>query len=356
MPNPFACVITTIQSPTPSVRTLAARLAQANAELIVVGDRKGPSAFDLSSDPNTALWFLPLAEQRDLPFRLARILPEGHYARKNLGYLLAFLHRAACIYETDDDNAPNEFWAPRSLNTSARLVNGAGWHNVYRLFTDENIWPRGLPLDAVNAPPPPVTGLAHDLRCPIQQGLADLSPDVDAVWRLVMDREITFDRGDSVWLGPEQWCPFNSQTTWWWPEAYPLMYLPSRCSFRMTDIWRSFIAQRCLWAMGLGLVFHAAEAVQQRNTHSLQQDFEQEIAGYVGNRKIAAALEALELTPGFTAVGANLLLCYEKLVEKGYFPDEELDLVRAWLADVEQATAAPIVEVTRAVVPREDAH
>ena len=38
-----------------------------------------------------------------------------------------------------------------------------------------------------------------------------------------------------------------------------LMYLPSTCTFRMTDIWRSLIAQRCLWELGQGVVFHAAD-------------------------------------------------------------------------------------------------
>ena len=76
-----------------------------------------------------------------------------------------------------------------------------------------------------------------------------------------------------VWLGPETWCPFNSQSTWWFPVAYPLMYLPSRVSFRMTDIWRGFVAQRCLWELGKGIVFHAAEVVQRRNPHALLRDF-----------------------------------------------------------------------------------
>ena len=133
------------------------------------------------------------------------------------------------------------------------------------------------------------------LHAPIQQGLANNSPDVDAVWRLVLDEEFTFSEGPSVLLRPGAWCPFNSQTTWWWPEAYPLLYLPSYCSFRMTDIWRSFVAQRCLWETGNGVVFHGPEVFQERNLHSLSSDFEAEIPGYLGNASIAHTLEQLHL-------------------------------------------------------------
>ena len=178
------------------------------------------------------------------------------------------------------------------------------------------------------------------MEAPIQQGLADNSPDVDAVWRLVMDRPLTFDEGPSVLLPPGTWCPFNSQSTWWWPSAFPLMYLPSHCSFRMTDIWRSFVAQRCLWELGHGLVFHAAEVVQERNPHDLAKDFELEVPGYLHNASITGALGNLELRPGAGAVADNLIRCYESLVTGGHLPTEELDGVRAWLDDLETVLAS----------------
>ncbi len=83
----------------------------------------------------------------------------------------------------------------------------------------------------------------------IQQGLANGSPDVDAVWRLILDRNFAFSDGAPVVLEAGNWSPFNTQSTWWWPIAYPLLYLPSYCSFRTCDIWKSFIAQRCLWEL-----------------------------------------------------------------------------------------------------------
>lgn len=335
MPNRFTVVITTIQEPTACVRTLAQRLAELGAPLVVIGDKKGPSQF---VQPNTELF--TLSAQMEMPYQLAKLLPTGHYARKNLGYLIAMSRGAPCIYETDDDNAPNNSWRVRELATEAQRVAPRRWANVYRMFTDQVIWPRGFPLEFVNDagtwahnPAAPV----ERVDAPIQQGLADLSPDVDAVWRLIMDREFKFREGRSVWLSPNCWCPFNSQTTWWWPVAYPLMYLPSFCTFRMTDIWRSFVAQRCLWALGYGMVFHAAEAVQERNFHDLLRDFESEVPGYLNNQQIVQTLASVDLKSGSREVADNVVRCYEALIAKTFLPCDELPLLRAWLADVDGA-------------------
>src|SRR5262245_9672513 len=132
-------VLTTIQPPTSCVLGLSAQLAAVRSPLIVVGDRKGPASFDLPGGCDVS--FLSLAQQQGLPFRLAASLPVGHYARKNLAYLLAIQRGAGCIYETDDDNSPNEHWRPRSLTTLAQPVQARRWMNVYRVYSDELIWP-----------------------------------------------------------------------------------------------------------------------------------------------------------------------------------------------------------------------
>ena len=333
--NRVAAVITTIQEPTAAVRSLAGRLRPLDADLVIIGDKKGPRSFELDGAR-----FFDLDAQRVLPFELARKLPVGHYTRKNVGYLEAIAHGADCLYETDDDNAPLAAWAPRVLDVPALNVSDRGWVNVYRHFSDQRIWPRGLPLDGLVesfARGVATSSESSVVRAPIQQGLANGSPDVDAIWRLVLDQPFDFEDRPSVVLGAGAWCPFNSQSTWWWPEAFPLLYLPSHCSFRMTDIWRSFIAQRCLWELGLGVVFHAAEVVQDRNEHNLMRDFTDEIPGYQRNRELAQVLESTSLMAGRDAVAGNLRRCYEALMEKGFFAKAELDLVDAWLAGLEQA-------------------
>lgn len=353
-PDMFA-VLTTIAPPTNCVKKLLAKLIySADGCLIVIGDSKGPSAYDL---PGTV--FLPLVEQERIGFKLAENLPTGHYARKNIGYLYAMREGAECIYETDDDNAPLPNWTPRQelLEDVQICHDGAdSWVNVYQYFTGKSIWPRGFPLDEIhgellaarssfaarrsslNSAAPRAKnqepGTPGALRAPIQQGLVNGSPDVDAVWRLTQDRPFEFEDAPSVLLRPGYWCPFNTQSTWWWPVAYPLLYIPSYCSFRMCDIWKSFVAQRCLWELDLGIVFHAPEVFQQRNEHDLMKDFTDEIPGYQRNKELASILSDINLKSGEEHVSDNLLSCYESLVKHEFFPRKELELVQAWLNDV----------------------
>jgi len=323
-------VITTIQQPTADVQALAE--CRDISKLIIIGDKKGPTSFDLEG-----ACFYDLPSQMTLPYELAVRLPIGCYARKNIGYLIAISEDAPCIYETDDDNAPLPHWQKREQYTEAVDVETKGWVNAYRYFSDENIWPRGLPLNEIKKLSVDGLAKAHvSVSCaPIQQGLANGSPDVDAIWRLVLDHEFTFKDVTSIRLNPGAWCPFNSQSTWWWPEAYPLMYLPSFCSFRMTDIWRSFIAQRCLWELGHGVIFHAAEVFQQRNEHDLMRDFTEEIDGYTGNSRFADVLTELRLKKGKDALTGNLRACYTALIEAGFFPAKEMDLLNTWIGDLE---------------------
>lgn len=336
-------VITTIQSPTNSVRQLAARLTGGKGHMVVAGDTKGPHSFDLSEVPGfdaNQLTFLSIQDQLNSGFKLAQLLPTKHYSRKNIAYLLAVQRNASCIYETDDDNGPLESWASRLeyvSNVATRQSESRArpaWVNVYRHFSDELIWPRGLPLDQIHSTAVEKDLASQTIWAPIQQGLADGSPDVDAIWRLTLDHEFCFENRSSVLLPAGQWCPFNTQTTWWWPVAYPLLYVPSYCSFRMCDIWKSFVAQRCLWELGTGVVFHASEVWQERNVHNLMRDFNDEVPGYQLNNRIAEILEATVLVSGPNHVAENLRRCYSELIRHQIFPETELTLVDAWLKDL----------------------
>ncbi len=85
----------------------------------------------------------------------------------------------------------------------------------------------------------------------------------------------------------------------------------------------------------MGLVFHAAEVIQERNEHHLMNDFEQEVPGYINNESIIKTLSDLSLATGSNAISSNLIRCYEALVSKGFIPREELPLVKAWVSDLE---------------------
>lgn len=329
----IAIVVTTIFPPTAALLQLADMAKVAGWKLIVVGDRKTPSNFFIEGAR-----YLSLQDQLDSGWNLATQLPHNHYARKNLGYLDAMASGAARIVETDDDNMPlSSFFDSNEVTASCRVVRDTEWINVYRLFSNQNVWPRGFPLDRIRSAPPATSDALESMYCPIQQGLADDDPDVDAIYRLVVGAPVVFDRKPPVALAPGALCPINSQNTAWWPDVYPLMYLPSHCSFRLTDIWRGLIAVRIAGAQGWNILFRSATVRQERNEHDFMDDFTKEIDGYLRTSEIARILADTVLPSGKERIPEAMMLCYKALCMAGVFPNEEIQLVENWLIDVENS-------------------
>lgn len=320
------CVVTTINKPTKAIEKLHEHFG---GNLIVIGDRKTPQDWQYKN-----INLVSVSDQMDSNFATCFNIPFNHYSRKNIGYLMAMMNNAELIYDTDDDNIPNENWILRTRSIEVNESVGLGWYNVYNLFSEENIWPRGFSLNHISWWHP-LGGHCRKVSS-IQQGLSDGEPDVDAIWRVLFKKQITFENDLSVYLTPQTWCPFNSQSTWWFPKAYPLMYLPVTASFRMTDIWRSFIAQRCLWEIGEGITFHSpSEVFQERNAHDWLKDFEDEVPGYLKNGLIVEILSELKLKAGEEFVCENLLTCYQSLVEENILKEKEITSVNAWVKDYE---------------------
>jgi hypothetical protein len=335
-PSKVALVVTTIQGPNAVMRELAQSAKAANAGFFVVGDRKSPPGpYQL---PGTEYFSLEQQHQRFGAF--SRQLPEGHYVRKNLGYLAALDSGADWIVETDDDNFPHaDFLHLPTASMPVRRIAGGGWINVYNHFgPTQAIWPRGLPLDQVMQAERTISSAVDGDEQPlIVQGLANDNPDVDAVYRLTRPLPVTFDhKALPLALSKGQWCPFNSQNTWFRRDVAALLYLPAYCSFRMTDIWRSFVAQRCLWAMGGSLIFVAPTVRQERNEHNLMRDFADEVSGYLKNDAIRRCLDDCQLTGQPLE---DLLRCYEAMIQAAIFPRDEAELVQAWIAEVSRRVA-----------------
>lgn len=329
-----ALVVTSINPPNAAMRELSAGCIAQGWDFFVAGDGKSPTDYDLEG-----CRFLSLEAQRGSGFTLGKICPERSYTRKNIGYLFAIKAGAEVIVETDDDNHPKDvFWAPRQIHTACRAVETNRWVNAYRYFSENFIYPRGLPLnharDEVTA-----AGDLQNRDCPIQQGLADNDPDVDAVYRMLFPLPFNFETAhDPVLLRNGSWCPFNSQNTTFFKSAFPLLYLPARCSFRMTDIWRSFVAQRILQAKGDGILFHGATVWQERNEHDLHRDFMDELSGYSHNARMREELMALPLRPDET-VQVMMESCYQTLIRHGWVGKEEEELLQSWFSDLDDLGA-----------------
>jgi hypothetical protein len=320
-----ATIITTIH---PCSTGIERFLRLGGREVVVVADRKTPAYKETEG-----LEFLSVQRQQGLGFRLGAILPFDHYCRKNLGYLWAMTQGAETIYDTDDDNLPYDDWAFPEFVCELRCDGMGQFVNMYRYFTTESIWPRGFPLNRLQDEEPVLATTGEQLGVGVWQGLADGDPDVDAIFRLIYNRDTKFDRRVPAVLPRGRYCPFNSQNTLWSREAFGYLYLPVTVSFRFTDILRGYLAQRGLWEHGLHLGFTRATVWQERNAHDLMRDFRDEVECYLNVERIVEILERLTL--GIEPL-KNLRAMYEALVGEGVVDQSELTYVDAWIEDVRQ--------------------
>jgi hypothetical protein len=323
-----AIVITSIFEPTEAV-VLFSKYKQ--YKLMVVGDMKTPVNWKCDG-----VDYLSVAEQNEMTFELAKILPFNHYCRKMLGYLKAMQFDVDYIIDTDDDNIPKDMWLFPAFEGKFDCVSqDRGFVNIYQLYTIQKIWPRGLPLQLI--------GTNFDLekeisrkecRVGIWQGLADEDPDVDAIYRLTNDTPCYFDERDPVVLGKGTISPFNTQNTIIRKELFVLMYLPTFVTFRFTDILRGLVAQPIMWLYGCHLGFTNATVVQKINPHDYMKDFISEIPMYeLGEKVITIVTNALQMSE---SIENNLYKAYEALLKENIVTAEELVTLKAWINDVEK--------------------
>jgi hypothetical protein len=325
-------VITTIHEPSEAVRAFASLPGH---RLVVVGDRKSPAGWACPGAD-----YLSVEDQLRLHGPVARLLPFNHYGRKMIGYLHAIAGGADVIVDTDDDNLPKPGWSFPDFDGTYDVIDaGPGFLNVYALFTDQHIWPRGLPLDRILHGDHVAATAPAACRVGVWQGLADEDPDVDAIYRLVVGKACIFRERAPVVLAKGTLCPWNSQNTAVRRELFPLLYLPVTVTFRFTDILRSLVAQPIMAAAGYGLGFLGATVVQKRNPHDPMADFESEVPMYRHTRTAIERTEATIVTG--RSVSENLLAAYESLAAAGIVERAELETLRAWLEGLRQAMGPP---------------
>jgi len=327
-----AIVITSIFHPTKAVVEFSQKK---DCQLIVVGDKKTP--VDWQCD---FVDFISISQQESMNFELARVLPYNHYCRKMLGYLKAIQNGAEWIYDTDDDNIPKvkhnggalDF--PTSEGRFNCIPEEEGFINIYQLYTQQKIWPRGLPLSLINTDfqLEKKIELKH-CEIGIWQGLADEDPDVDAIYRLTSDKPCYFDEREPIVLGKGTVSPFNTQNTLIRKDLFTLMYLPTYVTFRFTDILRGLVAQPIMWLYNYQLGFTNATVIQKRNPHNYMEDFDSEIPMY---RQCEKVIEKVSIAvSAFKSIETNLYAAYEALLNENIVCEKEMLTLESWLKDMQ---------------------
>ena len=318
-------VITTINPITKAIKTFKNKR---DWNIILVGDKKSTP---IKSENN--ITYLSVEKQNNLGYESNNICPYNHYARKNIGYLYAIQNDADIIYDTDDDNYPNDKWniSGKYCKRKIKNINKKNkFFNVYRYFSNDIIWPRGYPLDEINNKGKYYIDKTENNEIGIWQGLAENDPDVDAIYRLIYRKKIKYIDKPSICLGKRIFSPFNSQSTFWFKNAFLFLYLPSTISVRATDIFRSYIAQKLLWELNLHLGFNNCNVFHERNEHNNLNDFKHEVYSYLNIKKLVNILDSInfdcDIVEKFYAV-------YRELIENKILGNKEMKRLDAWVSD-----------------------
>lgn len=377
----YWAVVTTINPPTPAVERQA---AQPGWCLVVVGDKKGPFSYPIPKGGNMTI-FLDVPKQLEFSGEsdFGKLLPFNHFGRKNLGFVYAIIHGAKTVFDFDDDNAliskrsqlgiPGYHHAVAVTHAHEHESNAHHGHkpatqsqgqghtysvetagaeynfsviNPYPLLgaTTPNSWPRGYPLTLIKAThfdhSNPLT--LHKMNIPattvgVIQYLANHDPDVDAIYRLTQPLPLDFPvRGhtplvmpDRNALGKQVFCPYNAQATIHNEIALWSLLLPITVHGRVSDIWRSYAAQRLFADIGAKLVFSPPVVVQFRNSHNYLADFDSESPLYLEADKLVE-----QLTEWFSCeptLPGRMEELWVMLYQHGYLGEKDVALVQAWL-------------------------
>lgn len=319
-------VITSINPPTNQVKAWA-KLSDYN--VVVVGDNKSPDNYNCEG-----VHFLNIEDQKRRYPDLARVLPENHYCRKLMGYLYAANElKSTVIVDTDDDNAPLDDWNDGlSLEYHQVESKDGEWINIYKHFSEINVWPRGYPVHFNKSFNGIVSGAS--IKVDLSQGLCHGDPDVDAIFRLNHHiTDVEFKKSTPLSLSMyNTFSPTNSQNTTFVSRIFPLLYLPSTVTFRYTDILRGYIilALKSRWEINIG--FRSADVFQDRNEHNLISDLKSEIPMYNDAEIIVSdMIKHLESLPLKVSISDDMIEIYRFLNKKRVVQTSELKTLTEWL-------------------------
>ena len=335
--------------------------------LVIVADKEKPESyiFHTTRGVDQRVVFLTAKDQENIGSEFVKSLPWHSFGRKNVGYLFAVANGAEVIFDFDDDNmlkfwiqgatTDTDLWIDKYADMNKPLlVRAAGGKNLFFnpypcLNSPADIWPRGFPLSlSRNHCYSEQTVISEEKidhkTIGVLQSTADHSPDVDAVLRLVANEELedfAFQRPPSekysslpLFLEMGTYSPYNAQATLHFSRAFHALYLPVTVAGRVSDIWRSYVAQAIFSITETRWGFLPRPlVVQDRNPHSNMADFSAEIPLYTQVEQLINFLEK------WTTKMKSRVWTFEKTVEnlwvelfeRGFVEAEDVTNMQLWL-------------------------
>lgn len=276
-------------------------------ELIVVGDRKTPSSYQLKRGT-----FLDYRYQAAEYPELCEIMgPDSVDRGRNIGFIEAWRRGADVIATIDDDNIPlfnwgndivvnqevesNHFIMPANVPVFDPL-----WPTAERV-----LWHRGFPLQLLQSRRESRLMGNKKINCKVQANLWNGDPDIDAICRFAYNpKDIVFDvtngrGGFSGYWSCDRFSPFNTQNTMI-SGKYIKDYISIPFIGRMDDIWGAYLFEH---HNPESVVYGEPTVFSDRSPHDTTDDMKLEILGYLKTLEFCQRLdrggekEAFELLP-----------------------------------------------------------
>lgn len=382
-------VLTTIFEPSKALDELLQHIDRSSSPLtskwcvVVVGDTRTPehAYVNLEKQYSGVMHFLGIERQKALWYRTAKHIGWNTFARKNVGYLFAIDHCANVVYDMDDDNVVidemhsldrfSPIIASRSVMTEHRRNHSHHQHlfNPYVHFNNTataapgaSIWPRGFPLDVIQSHTlltkhrhihhavvhRHLRNQAHDAiddSVALLQSIADVNPDVDAIYRLVQRLPVHFHRRsddkNTVVLSLDTYAPLNAQALLVRRrDAMFGLLLPASVHGRVTDIWRSYVWQRILHEIGMKVAFSEPWVTHERHVHNYMRDFQAELPLYERAGALIDYLRAFDCGNDTLHGMSCFFKVYVALFEIGVVDRSDVVLAHAWILDLIDAGIA----------------
>lgn len=328
-----ALIITSINPPRKEVYEFA---KLKDWSVICVGDKKTPADWHVEN----VTYVSPKMQDKLFP-TISKVHPWNRYTRKNLGYLFAIKSGASVICETDDDvflykNFPQKLVEYKTVP----VLSGKKFINIFNFYQKKKLngkycWPRGFPLNFIKDQSN-IKYKINRVYAPMQVSVIDKDSDFDVIYRFLYDDWVDFKKKGQYALASGSYCPVNTQDTFTFPKAYPLLYLPAYANFHCDDIISRYIAQRILWEIDANMLFtYPTSYTSDRNPHDYTKDFIIEIPLFTQVNKLIEILDSLSLSKDITK---SLLKVYKVVIKEGILPKEEWKVVNAWVKEIERLT------------------
>lgn len=216
------------------------------------------------------------------------LIPYNTDNRRNVGFLMALEAGSDFLISIDDDNYcldDEDFFAEHAVVVAGEreidvISPEHGFFNNCEMLEFEppiTPYPRGFPYTKRR----PCAAKTERRRAEVvvNAGLWLQDPDVDAMtWLALHPRALRF-KGGEIALGPNAWCPVNTQNTALHGRLVPAYYyvkmgyaLNGAAVDRFGDIFSGYLLQACVKRLGGVVRFGTPVADHRRNSHNYMRD------------------------------------------------------------------------------------